>query len=95
MSESFAPGTEVKVRLDWPETRGRVHIRTPHYLRGRAGRVVRFLGKHENPEALAFHRPARMLPLYHVVFAQPEIWQEGRRGDEIMAEIFGSWLERA
>lgn len=37
MNERFAPGTRVVVRDDWPERRARVHIRTPHYLRGRKG----------------------------------------------------------
>ena len=89
----FAPGTRVRVRDDWPETRGPVHIRTPHYVRGRAGTVIRHLGDFPNPEDLAFARPAPRLPLYHVQFDQPPIWQEGRRGDTILIEIFGHWLE--
>ncbi|MGH7057029.1 MAG: SH3-like domain-containing protein [Acetobacteraceae bacterium] len=95
MSERFAPGTRVRVRLDWPETRGRVHIRTPHYVRGRMGRIVRHLGNFANPEELAFARPAQILPLYHVAFDQPSIWREGRAGDQLLVEIFGSWLEPA
>ena len=31
---ALAPGAAVRVKDDWPETRGPVHIRTPHYLRG-------------------------------------------------------------
>ncbi|MGH7121286.1 MAG: SH3-like domain-containing protein [Acetobacteraceae bacterium] len=88
-------GATVRVRNDWPETRGRVHIRTPHYLRGRTGTVVRHLGDFANPEELAFARPARILPLYHVAFDQPQIWSEGRPGDQLYVEIFGSWLEPA
>ncbi|MFM7418291.1 MAG: SH3-like domain-containing protein, partial [Alphaproteobacteria bacterium] len=37
----FAPGARVRVKDDWPETRGPCHIRTPHYVRGRMGQVVR------------------------------------------------------
>ena len=48
------PGTPVQVKLDWPETRGPCHIRTPHYLRGRMGVVERHLGDFPNPEDLAF-----------------------------------------
>ncbi len=92
MTARLAPGTTVRVRDDWPETRGKVHIRTPHYLRGRAGRVVRHLGDFPNPEDLAFARPARVLPLYHVLFDQPPIWQEGSAGDEVLAEIYEPWL---
>ena len=91
----LAPGTRVRVRDDWPETRGACHIRTPHYLRGEAGEIVRHLGDFPNPEDLAFQRPAPRRPLYHVRFAQPAIWGEGRRGDTLLVEIFGHWLETA
>ena len=37
---------------------GPVHIRTPHYVRGVMGEVVRHLGDFPNPEDLAFARPA-------------------------------------
>jgi hypothetical protein len=91
----LAPGTRVRVRLDWPEARGPVHVRTPHYLRGRQGTIARQLGEFPNPEDLAFARPAPKLPLYHVRFEQPSIWNEGETGDELLVEIYGSWLERA
>jgi hypothetical protein len=94
MSE-LAPGDVVRVRDDWPEARGPAHIRTPHYLRGRKGRIVRSLGVFSNPEDLAFARPAPARTLYHVAFAQPEIWDEGREGDELLVEIFEHWLEPA
>jgi hypothetical protein len=87
------PGTRVRVRLDWPEARGPAHVRTPHYLRGRAGTVVRRLGAFPNPEDLAFARPAARLPLYHVLFDQPSVWGEGVAGDELLVEVYGSWLE--
>jgi len=89
------PGSLVRVRDDWPELRGKAHVRTPHYLRGRRGRVVRYLGDFKNPEELAFARPAALLPLYHVSFEQPAIWHEGDAGDELLVEVYGSWLEPA
>jgi len=92
---NFSPGARVRVRNDWPEMRGPCHIRTPHYVRGETGTVVRHLGDFANPEDLAFARPAPQLPLYHVRFDQPAIWQQGRAGDEILIEIFGTWLEAA
>ncbi len=92
-SPQLAVGSRVRVRDDWPETRGRVHIRTPHYVRGRTGTVVRCLGDFPDPEQLAFARPARILPLYHVLFEQPQIWLEGCAGDQLLVEIYGSWLE--
>lgn len=91
----FAPGTQVRVRDDWPETRGPCHLRTPHYLRGRDGRVVRTLGRFPNPEDLAFARPAALRNLYHVEFEQPPIWDEGTKGDTVLIEIFEHWLEEA
>ena len=47
---AISPGDRVQVRDDWPERRGPCHIRTPHYLRGRAGTVERVLGAFPNPE---------------------------------------------
>ena len=89
----FAPGTAVRVRDDWPETRGSVHIRTPHYLRGARGTVIRQLGAYPNPEDLAFARPAAARALYHVAFDQPAVWQEGKTGDELLVEVYEHWLE--
>ena len=45
-----------------------MHIRTPHYVRGVTGEVVRRLGAFANPEDLAFGRPAERIALYHVRF---------------------------
>jgi nitrile hydratase beta subunit-like protein len=91
----FARGTRVRVKDDWPETRGPVHIRTPHYVRGMQGTVVRRFGEFPNPEDLAFARPAERRTLYHVAFDQPAVWQEGKQGDELLVEIFEHWLEPA
>lgn len=92
---SFAPGDTVLVRNDWPESRGPVHIRTPHYLRGHTGRIVRLLGSYPNPEDLAFARPAPRRALYHVAFATKGIWPDASDGDELLVEIYEHWLERA
>lgn len=92
---TLAAGQQVRVRLDWPETRGPCHIRTPHYLRGAAGVVDRYLGRFPNPEDLAFVRPAAGIELYHVRFDQAAIWGEGRPGDELLVELSETWLEVA
>jgi nitrile hydratase len=91
----FGAGTAVRVRDDWPERRGPCHIRTPHYLRGRIGRVDRVLGAFANPEDLAFARPAPRRVLYHVLFEQKPLFAEGRAGDAVLVEIFEHWLEPA
>jgi nitrile hydratase len=87
------PGQSVRVKLDWPETRGPCHIRTPHYLRGQIGVVERHLGSYPNPESLAFARPAEKLDLYHVRFDQPGFWQQGQPGDAVVVELYEPWLE--
>jgi hypothetical protein len=92
-ASGFLPGAPVRVRDDWPELRGPVHIRTPHYLRGRAGTVVRRLGAFPNPEDLAFARPAATLPLYHVAFAADALWPDGGNRDTILVELYEPWLE--
>ncbi len=86
------PGTPVRVRDDWPETRGPCHIRTPHYLRGHEGTVIRHLGTFPNPEDLAFARPAAPLGLYHVAFRPQALWPDAG-GNELLVEIFEHWLD--
>jgi hypothetical protein len=90
----FAAGDPVRVKDAWPEAIGPVHIRTPHYVRGVVGEVVRHLGDFANPEDLAFARPAELRPLYHVCFRKDSIWPEARPDDELLIEIYGHWLER-
>ena len=86
------PGDPVRVRDDWPEQRGPCHLRTPHYVRGHKGTVVRHLGRFPNPEDLAFHRPAPKLDLYHVAFQPRDLWPDAK-GDELLVEVFETWLE--
>jgi nitrile hydratase len=89
----FRPGDAIRVKRDFPELRGPCHIRAPHYLRGVAGVVERPLGDFPNPEDLAFGRPAARVPLYHVRFDQPALFDEGTQGDTLLVEIFEHWLE--
>jgi nitrile hydratase len=88
------PGTTVRVRDDWPETRGPCHISTPHYLRGATGVVEKHLGTYPNPEDLAFARPAPKLDLYHVRFAPAAIWPDAT-AESLVVELYESWLEPA
>ncbi|MDT8333461.1 nitrile hydratase subunit beta [Roseomonas gilardii] len=94
----LVPGTRVRVRFDWPESRGPAHIRTPHYLRGREGTVLAHLGDFPDPSELAFGRPAPLRALYHVAFAQPALFGTapsgiGREEDSTLVELYGHWLE--
>ncbi|WP_367615991.1 SH3-like domain-containing protein [Plastoroseomonas hellenica] len=95
MTPAFAPGTRVRVKDHWPERDGPCHIRTPHYLRGREGVVDRALGAFANPEDLAFARPASKRVLYHVLFDQQPVWNEGAPQDKLLVEIFEHWLTPA
>jgi hypothetical protein len=90
----FSSGDTVRVKDEWPEAIGPVHIRTPHYVRGVVGEVVRHLGDFPNPEDLAFGRPAERRALYHVRFQKGAIWPEAKPDDELLIEIFGHWLEK-
>lgn len=95
----FSAGDPVRVRDDWPEAAGRrVHIRTPHFVRGRHGVIERVLGTYPNPEGLAFGGsglPARTL--YQVRFAPSALFPEGRFGphDTLTADLYEHWLEPA
>lgn len=90
ITPQFKPGDLVKV-----DTRDHAgHCRTPIYLRGRQGRVREVLGIYENPEELAYYRPAPELPLYDVVFDWREVWGEDGK-DEIVADIYEHWLSPA
>jgi nitrile hydratase len=89
----FQPGDIVRVKDQWPEQAGPVHIRTPWYLRGNTGQVVRAFGAFPNPEDLAFARPAEKRPLYHVRFRRNAIWPEVASDDELQVEIYEHWLE--
>ncbi len=92
MTPLLEPGHTVRVRDDWPEAHGPVHLRTPHYLRGVSGRVERYLGSFPNPEDLAFGRTPRPVQLYHVAFEAGAIWPEVAEGG-LLVEIYGHWLE--
>ncbi|MBC7779931.1 MAG: nitrile hydratase subunit beta [Proteobacteria bacterium] len=89
---SMPVGARVRVRAAWPQG----HCRTPHYLRGKQGVVVRRLGDYPNPEQLAYHRPGLpLLALYQVEFDSAEVWGERLREPpyRITADLFEHWLE--
>jgi len=88
----FRPGDAVRVRFADPPG----HIRTPWYIRGRAGVVERLCGAFGNPEELAYNRPGTpRQPLYRVRFRQNEIWPDyrGPAADTVDIEIYQHWLE--
>ena len=95
MNTRFKPGDKVVVKAQNPPG----HIRTPMYLRGKRGVILRHYGAWKNPEELAYGRdglPARVN--YWVQFPMDEVWAgQGSYApnDTIAAEIYEHWLEPA
>lgn len=72
------------------------HHRTPGYLKGKRGTIVRVHDTFPNPETRAYGEsglPERRL--YLVEFTSTDVW--GSSADEtcIAADVFEQWLERA
>ena len=90
----FGPGARVRVGTGDPPG----HIRTPMYLRGKEGRVVRSCGAFRNPERLAHGGDGLpRLPLYVVSFLQTEVWPDyaGPAIDTLTADLYEHWLDPA
>ncbi len=89
----FAVGQRVRVAEAQPPG----HVRTPQFLRGRDGVVLRHFGAFPNPERLAYGMDGRpALDLYQVLFTMDEVWAgEGAYAprDTVTADIYESWLE--
>lgn len=94
MTPRFAPGD--RVRID-PRHESR-HHRTPAYVKGRVGTVVRTCLPQGAPEQLAYRAdagPAR--PVYRVRLEQRQLWPDyaGADHDTLEIEIFEHWLDSA
>ena len=90
----FAPGDRVRVLRN-----GRPgHVRTPAYVQGSTGEVVRHQGDFSNPEERAYGHdglPAR--PVYLVRFRLEELWPGAQQAaaDELYLDIYEHWLREA
>ena len=89
---TYRPGDHVRVL---PSAKPG-HVRTPGYLRGKAGWVDSVIGAFPNPEDLAYGlsgRPQRQL--YKVGFRQADLWDDygGRAEDLLYADVYEHWLE--
>ncbi len=94
---SLVPGDKVRVRNDWPEAQGaKVHVRTPHFLRGREGRIERHLGRFGDPGSLAKGGDGLpKLDLYMVAFERADLFPGTARGRETLtADLYDNWLEK-
>ena len=90
----FAPGARVRIAdRDPPQ-----HNRTPRYVRGQVGEVIRLCGAWGQPEGLAYGGDGRPeQTLYRVRLRQVELWADyaGNPDDLLEIEIFEHWLEPA
>ncbi|KRX06418.1 Nitrile hydratase alpha /Thiocyanate hydrolase gamma [Pseudocohnilembus persalinus] len=73
----------------------RPHLRTPGYLYGTLGVVVKVVGKFKNPELLAYKEEGPKQYLYTIRFKQKDLWPEynGSDLDTIDVEIYQHWLQ--
>jgi nitrile hydratase len=94
---NLAPGDKVRVKDAWPEAKGeKVHIRTPHFVRGKTGRIERLIGEFADPEALAMgHSGLPKLRLYMVAFERGDLFPGTVAGRETLtADLYETWLEK-
>jgi nitrile hydratase len=92
----FQPGEQVRVISEAKPG----HIRTPIYLLGKPGVIIRLQGLFLNPEDIAhYHSTVYMLPLYLVEFKLQDVWEGHSRhcnpNDTIRVEIYEPWLSKA
>ena len=93
MTASLAEGDRVRVREDFPMG----HIRTPVYVRGKEGVVLRRFGSFPNPETLALGRDGKPEKiLYEIRFRQRDLWPDyaGSDNDTLDMDIYEHWLAK-
>lgn len=88
---TLAPGDRVRV-LD---VFAPGHVRTPHYVRGKSGVVMRFVGNFDNPEELGWGRQGDSRRLYRIRFVATELFPDAARRDEVDVDVFEHWLEKS
>lgn len=74
------------------------HIRTPFYIRGKAGRVECYLGQFISPEDLGFGNTAGPVRcLYKLSFRLADLWEDysGEAADSLHLECYEDWLSAA
>jgi len=93
-SERWPVGAMLRVR---PISRPG-HSRTPGFIEGHAGTVVRDWGDFPDPEALARgERDAPRVGVYLLAFDPATLWPDTppRPGHRVLVDVFGPYLEPA
>lgn len=88
----FKQGDVVKIAEKFPVG----HYRTPTYVRGKQGTIIKNLGRYINPETEAFGKNAGDKIWYYMVrFLQKDLWENytGQATDVLEIEIFENWIE--
>lgn len=87
---AFAVGQKVRVKIMNPMT----HTRSPRYVRGHAGEVVKIHGAHVFPDSSALGRGENPQWLYTVRFTAKELWGHANN-DTVMLDLWEPYLEPA
>ena len=93
MRPQFTIGDKVKIRHASPPG----HVRTPYFIRGKTGEIIRIIGEYANPEELAYGRDGKPFqPIYSVKFLQNNLWSNylGHSKDSAIVEVMENWLEK-
>lgn len=89
---TFHHGDRVRAIVENPSG----HTRLPAYLRGRVGRVIRFLGTYRFPGELAVGKTDGVpRELYTVQFEASELWGvDAMPGATVTADLFETYLRK-
>ena len=89
----YSVGDRVRVNLDAHITE---HVRTPWYIQGKYGSIIKIHGSFPNPEDLAYGiKTSHPIILYMVEFNLMDIWVTETTTDRqefVCVDIFEHWL---
>ena len=92
-TETYSAGDLVRVSYDSGIME---HVRTPLYIQGKCGTIVKSHGKFANPEKLAYGlQYSPKVHLYMVEFYLENIWTTAHTNashDSICLDLFEHWL---
>lgn len=87
---TFAIGQRVRVKIMSPMT----HTRSPRYVRGHVGEVMKIHGAHVFPDSNAVGRGEDPQWLYTLRFTAKELWNHANN-DTVMLDLWEPYLEPA